>query len=563
MDKANIARTGGQILIDQLILNEVDSVFAVPGESYLAALDALYGARNQIKLITCRQEGGATFMAEAYGKVTGKPGVCFVTRGPGACNASIAVHTAMQDSTPLVLFVGQVAREMSGREAFQEIDFSKMFAPPITKLSVQIDDPARIPEVVHHAFSIALSGRPGPVVVALPEDMLTEECIADDGLKAKTVRPHATSHQLSQVRLALEKASRPLMILGGGGWSPEACSHLEKFAEANTLPTAVSFRRQDLFDNHNQLYIGDLSTGTDPSLTKRIKSADLLLVVGARLGEITTQGYTVIKTPVPDVTLIHVYAEATEFGKVFQAEIPILSGMDSFAEEANDMPPVDGAKWKDWAKDARQDYLETLKPDVTNSSLDLAYVVNFLQQKLPDNTIVTVDAGNFSGWAHRFWRFKEPRTELGPTAGAMGYSVPAGVAAQIAKPGQQVVSFVGDGGFMMTGQELSTALQHDAKPIILLFNNSMYGTIRMHQERYYPERVIGTDLVNPDFKAVALAYGAHGERVTKTEEFEPALTRALSAQKAALIELITDPEQITTRTTISKLRANARANKSA
>ena len=562
MQQATNQRTGGQILIDQLLINEVDSIFAVPGESYLAALDALYGARNQIKLITCRQEGGATFMAEAFGKVTGKPGVCFVTRGPGACNASIAVHTAMQDSTPLVLFVGQVARNMSGREAFQEIDFSKMFAPPVTKLAVQIEDPCRIPEIVHHAFRTALSGRPGPVVVALPEDMLTEKCITNDGLKASAVRPQTSPAQVAQIRKALEKASRPIMILGGGGWSPEASKNIEKFSVKNKLPTAVSFRRQDLFDNHNEFYIGDLSTGVDPALSRRIKGADLLLVVGARMGEITTQGYSVINTPVPDTTMIHVYAEAIEFGKVFQPEIAVLSGMDSFSLEASAMAGVETIPWEDWAKDARNDYLKTLKPDEIEGPLDPAFVINLLQKKLPSNTIVTVDAGNFSGWAHRFWRFKHPQTELGPTAGAMGYSVPAGVAAQIARPGQQVVSFVGDGGFMMTGQELATALQHDSKPLIVLFNNNMYGTIRMHQEKYYPGRVIGTGLSNPDFKSVALAYGAHGERVTKNEEFEPALTLALGSNKASLIELITDPEQITTKTTITKLRATAQSRSS-
>ena len=562
MQQVTNERTGGQILIDQLLINEVDSIFAVPGESYLAALDALYGARNQIKLITCRQEGGATFMAEAFGKVTGKPGVCFVTRGPGACNASIAVHTAMQDSTPLVLFVGQVARNMSGREAFQEIDFSKMFAPPVTKLAVQIEDPCRIPEIVHHAFRTALSGRPGPVVVALPEDMLTEKCIANDGLKAKPVRPQTSPAQVAQVRKALEKASRPIMILGGGGWSPEACKNIEKFSVKNKLPTAVSFRRQDLFDNHNEFYIGDLSTGVDPALSRRIKAADLLLVVGARMGEITTQGYSVINTPVPDTTMIHVYAEAIEFGKVFQPEIAVLSGMDSFSLEASAMPGLERVPWEDWANDARSDYLKTLEPDEVEGPLDPAFIVNLLQQKLPSNTIVTVDAGNFSGWAHRFWRFKHPQTELGPTAGAMGYSVPAGVAAQIARPSQQVVSFVGDGGFMMTGQELATALQHDSKPLIILFNNNMYGTIRMHQEKYYPGRVIGTGLSNPDFKSVALAYGAHGERVTRNEEFEPALTRALGSNKASLIELITDPEQITTKTTITKLRTAAQSQAS-
>ena len=526
----------------------------VPGESYLAALDALYGARNQARVITCRQEGGAAFMAEAYGKVTGKPGVCFVTRGPGACNASIAVHTAMQDSTPMLLLVGQVARHMLGREAFQEIDFGRMFAPPITKMAVQIDDPVKIPEIMHKAFTTAMSGRPGPVVVALPEDMLVEDCIVNDGMIASGIQPIAAAEQLNEMRDALAKASRPLMILGGGGWTTEACSNIAKFAADNCLPTAVSFRRQDLIDNYSDVYIGDLSTGVDPTLVQRVKDSDFLLVVGARLGEMTTKGYTTISAPVPDQHLIHVYADSSEFGKVYQPNISIPSGMASFSLLASQLDPVDSSQWRGWADSARKDYLATLLPTDLGGDLDLAFVVNHLQERLGQNTIVAVDAGNFSGWAHRFWRFQKPRTELGPTVGAMGYSVPAGVAAQLARPNQPVVSFVGDGGFMMTGQELATALQHGAAPLILIFNNSMYGTIRMHQEREYPDRVIGTDLTNPDFTALALAYGAHAERVTRTEEFAPALEWCQESGKASVMELIVDAEFLTTRATLSQIR---------
>lgn len=562
MGKKKYPRTGGQILIDQLLLNSVDTVFAVPGESYLAALDALYGARNQTQVITCRQEGGAAFMAEAYGKVTGKPGVCFVTRGPGACNASIAVHTAMQDSTPMILLVGQVARHMLGREAFQEIDFGRMFAPPITKMAVQIDDPKKIPEVMHQAFSTAISARPGPVVIAMPEDMLVEECIVNDGKAASAIYPAPTIEQLEEMREALSKALRPIMILGGGGWTDAAHSNIAKFAKVNHIPTAVSFRRQDLIDNYSEVYIGDLSTGVDPALVQRIKDSDFLLVVGSRLGEMTTKGYTTISSPIPDQYLVHVYADVSEFGKVYQPNLSIASGMLSFSEAASQLPPVDWSKWANWTNAAHQDYLGTLIPTDLGGPLDLAFIVTHLQERLGKDTIITVDAGNFSGWAHRFWRFRKSKTELGPTAGAMGYSVPAGIAAKIACPDQSVVSFVGDGGFMMTGQELATAIQHGATPIILLFNNNMYGTIRMHQEREYPDRVIATDLQNPDFTALAHAYGAHAERVTCTKEFAPALERAQASGKASVIELIVDPELLTTRSTLSQIKESARTSTS-
>jgi acetolactate synthase-1/2/3 large subunit len=551
------------VLIDLLRLNGVDTVFAVPGESYLAALDALYEARNQIRLIVCRQEGGAGFMAEAYAKATGRPGVCFVTRAPGACNASIAVHTAMQDSTPMVLLVGQIARGTIGREAFQEIDYRHMFAPPITKMATQVDDPRRLPEIVHNAFRIAISGRPGPVVVALPEDMLSETCTVEDGRPAVPVRAHPGAADLAALRDLLAAARRPVMILGGGGWSAEARIDIAAFAAANGLATAVSFRRQDLIDNSNPLYIGDLSSSVEPRLVQRIKDADLLLVVGARLGEMTTRGYTTVEAPVPRQTLIHVQAEGAELGRVFQPDLAILSGMAEFATAARAHQPVDGARWADWVGQGRADYLATQTPDPYDGPMDLAVIVETLRDALPDDTIITLDAGNFTGWAHRFWRFRHPRTELGPTVGAMGYGVPAGIAAKLACPERSVVTFVGDGGFMMTGQELATAVHHRIAPIILVFNNAMFGTIRMHQERDYPDRVIGTALTNPDFAALARAYGAHGETVARTEDFAPALERARAAKTAAVIELRMDPDVITTHTTLSAIRNAARARSAA
>ena len=559
MDATPSSRSGGQVLIDALLLHGVDTVFAVPGESYLAALDALYGARNRIRLITCRHESGAAFMAEAYGKATGRLGVCFVTRGPGACNASIGVHAAMQDSTPMLLLVGQVARGMLGREAFQEIDFTRMFAPPVAKMAVQIDDPARIPEIMHHAVRTAMSGRPGPVVVALPEDMLTESCAVADGKPYQAVRAHPGAGQIDAMRAMLAAAARPVMILGGGGWSEAARADMGAFAAANGLPTTVSFRRQDLIDNTADVYIGDLGSSVEPKLVQRIKDADLLLVVGARLGEMTTRGYTTIEAPAPRQALIHIQADGAELGRVFQPDLAILSGMEEFAAVARAMAPVDGAKWNTWRESGRADYVATQTPEPYDGALNLAEVLRILKRDLPEDTIVTLDAGNFSGWAHRYWTFRHGRTELGPTVGAMGYGVPAGIAAKVAHPERCVLTFVGDGGFMMTGQELATAMHHQLDPIILLFNNGLYGTIRMHQEREYPDRIIGTDLTNPDFAALARAYGAHGETVERTEDFAPALARARQSGKAAVIDLRMDANVITTKTTLDAIRDAAKA----
>lgn len=557
MTEPTAPRTGGEILVDALRLHGVDTVFCVPGESYLAALDALYGARNQIRVVTCRQEGGAGFMTEAYAKATGKPGICFVTRGPGACNASIGVHTAMQDSTPMILFVGQVAREAMGREGFQEIDYRQMFAPPITKLAMQIDDPARIPELVHHAFQTATSGRQGPVVIALPEDMLTEAASVVDGRPYQPVRPHPGPDQLTNLRAMLAQAERPVMILGGSGWTSDAHDAIARFAKANGLPVAVSFRRQDLFDNLDDLYVGDLSTSVDPKLVARIGDADLLLVVGARLGEMTTRGYTTLSTPEPRQKLIHIFPDAEELGRVFQADLPIAAGMEEFATAAQNMAPVDCTKWTDWAASGRADYLANLEPDALPGSVDMAAIIATLQTELPEDTIITVDAGNFSGWPQRFWRFRHYPSEIAPTDGAMGYGIPAGVAAKLAAPHREVVSFAGDGGFMMTGQELATAIHHRLNPLIIVINNGTFGTIRMHQERDYPDRQIATELTNPDFVALARAYGAHGELVERTEEFAPALSRARAAGTAALIEIRLDVDVITTRTTLTAVRDRA------
>lgn len=551
------ARTGGRILVDQLLIHGAELAFCVPGESYLEVLDALYDVRDRFKLVNARHESGAANMAEAYGKLTGKPGICMVTRGPGACHASIGVHTAYQDSTPMILLVGQIARGTRDREAFQEIDYRQMFGP-VAKWAAEIETTSRIPEYMARAFQIATSGRPGPVVLALPEDMLSETADVEDAKPYVTAQAAPDAAQMNAMRELLAKAERPLMIVGGSGWSDQACRDIVVFAEANGIPAACSFRRQDVFDNGSENYAGDLSTSVAASLTKRVKEADLLLVVGARLGEITTQAYRVIESPTPKPKLIHVYADADEIGRVYVPDLAIVSSSSAFASSAAGLAPLDGSKWKNWRESARKDYVEASTAPAVSFPLDMGKAMGELAKALPDDFVVTIDAGNFSGWPQRFLRYARPCRQLGPTSGAMGYSVPAAVAASIANPERVVVSFVGDGGFLMSGQEIGTAVQHGGKPIVLLFNNRMYGTIRMHQEREYPARVSGTDLVNPDFVAFAKAFGCHAERVEKTADFMPAFERAVKSGKAAVIELMTDPEQVSSRTTIAALRASKR-----
>jgi acetolactate synthase-1/2/3 large subunit len=544
--------SGGQLVVAALRAHGVDVAFSVAGESYLEVLDALFDA-PEIRLVTCRQEGGAAFMAEAYGKLTGRPGVLLVTRGPGACNASIGIHTAFQDSTPMVALVGQVARHQIEREAFQEVDFRKMFAP-LAKWVAQIDMAERVPEQINQAFQVATSGRPGPVVLALPEDMLRDRRPAVVSGPYRAVRAHPGAADLAELRRLLGAAERPVLLVGGSGWSDDACRDIANFAQANDLPVCCSFRRQDIVDNRIPCFVGDLGTGASPSLVARVRQADLLLAVGARIGEITSQSYSLLGIPEPGKVLIHVHAGAEELGRVFRPTLAIQSGMPEFAAAVATLAPVAASGWSSWREAVRAEYEAGLIPPPSRGPLDLGEIMRWLRDRLPDDAIVTSDAGNFSGWPNRFLQYRRPGRQLGPTSGAMGYGVPAAVAAKFVHPDRLVVGFCGDGGFMMTGQELTTAMLEGTGPIILVFNNSMYGTIRMHQERRFPGRVVGTALKNPDFLALAGAYGAFGASVSRTEDFKPAFEEAAAGKGPAIIELKMDPEIITTRTTLSEIR---------
>ncbi len=551
-------RSGAQVLIDQLRIHGTDTIFGVPGESYLAALDALYAQRNSIRYVICRQEGGASYMAEAYGKLTGKPGVCFVTRGPGATNASVGMHTGFQDSTPMILLVGQVAREQSEREAFQEIDYRRMYGQ-MAKWVTQIEDARRIPEIVSQAFHRAMNGRPGPVVIALPEDMLVDEVEVADAGPYKTSRGAPAPEDMATFRELLAAAKRPLVILGGGGWDAKACDDIKAFVEANHLPVTTAFRNQDLIDNRHDNFAGDLGLGVNPPLGKRINESDLIIAIGPRLGEATTGGYAMFQLPVPAQKMVHVHAGAEELGRVYQATLPINSGMSQFAAAARAMKPVDASAWKASVATARADYLKNIEPTPQPGSANLAEIVGWLNKRLPDDVIVTNGAGNYAGFVHRFFQYRGFRTQLAPTNGSMGYGVPSAVAAKIAAPARTVVSFSGDGCFLMNGQEFATAVQHGANVVFIVVDNGMYGTIRMHQEREYPTRVHGTELRNPDFAAYARAFGGHGETVERTADFEAAFERALGAGKPAIIHVKTDAEAITSRITMTKLREQALA----
>ena len=557
-------------MVDALQTHGTDIVFGVPGESYLAVLDALHDA--PIRFIINRQEGGAAFMADAYGKLNGRPGICFVTRGPGATNASIGVHSAFQDSTPMILFVGQVGNDFVEREAFQEIDYRRMFGP-MTKWVAQIDRAARIPEYVARAFQVATSGRPGPVVLALPEDMLTESAMVADAQTYRPVQASPSAADIAQLRTMLSAAERPLVLLGGTGWDGAACEAMRRFAEANRLPVACAFRFQDLFDNRHPHYIGDVGIGINPKLAARVRESDLILAIGPRLGEMTTGGYALLDAPRPKQRLIHIHSGAEELGRVYQADMMINSGMPQMAAALADMAPVSNPAWQQSLAQARAEFnaWQQEPPIFKNgpSRLNLWQVVQTLQATLPADTILTNGAGNFATWAHRFWLYGDKssglRTQLAPTSGAMGYGVPAGVAAKIVTQHQgekrTVLTLAGDGDFMMTGQELATAVQYQAGVLFIVFNNSMFGTIRMHQERHYPARVSGTELRNPDFAALARAYGAHGEMVDTTGAFADALQRAQSHIQAtgmpALIELRYDGNLITPNATLDMIRQTA------
>ena len=549
------SRSGAEVLIDALRINAVERIFCIPGESYLAALDALYD-RSEISLVVCRNEGGAAFMAEAEGKMTGRPGVCFVTRGPGACNASGGLHVALQDSTPMILLIGQIARKDTDREAFQEIDYRRMFSQ-LAKWVAQIDDAGRIPEYINRAFAIATAGRPGPVVLALPEDMLVERTDAADAGAWIPVSASPAVDDIERVTTMLRAAERPLIIVGGGGWSDALRVELQDFATAWQIPVANSFRCQDYFDNEHANYAGDLGLGVNPALTRRIGESDCLLAIGARLGEMTTGGFRLIDIPVPAQPLIHVHAGAEELGRVYRPELAINASSSRFiAALAKQAPPATASDTRgQWVEQAHRQYLDWNGSIRIDGEMQLSDVIHDIRQQLPADAIVCNGAGNNTGWLHRFFRYREYRTQLAPTSGAMGFGLPAAVAAKLRYPERTVIAFAGDGDLMMNGQELATAMQYDAAIVVLVINNGSYATIRMHQEREYPGRVIGTDMINPDFVALAAAHGAHAERVTTSDEFPAAFARCLESQRLALIEILLDTNILTPSATVQSLRA--------
>jgi acetolactate synthase-1/2/3 large subunit len=539
-------RNGGQILVQALIANAVDQIYCVPGESYLPVLDALHDTPS-VRTIVTRHEGAASNMADAYGKLTGRPGICFVTRGPGATHAANGVHTAMQDSTPMILFVGQVESNFKGREAFQEVDYRQMFGG-LAKWATEIDSLERIPEIIARAFSVALSGRPGPVVIGLPEEVLFGSGQVADAAPAHIARAAPQAQAMVALQALLAEADRPLVVVGGTGWDAAGLQALQRFARANALPVAASFRRQDLFDNRDAHYVGQLGLGASPALMQRVRDADLLLVIGSRLSETVTNGYTLIDIPNPRQTLVHVHPDPQELGRVYQAHLPICAALREFALALQPLSAVSNPTWAAWTESARADYLQHSTPGPSHPQLagvDLAQVVSHLNTALPDNAVISNGAGNYTVWVHRYYRYRHPATELAPTNGAMGYGFPAAIAAKLQDPGRDVVCFAGDGCFMMYPQELATAVQFGAAVVVIVVNNGMLGTIRMHQEREYPGRVSATRLSNPDFVALAKAFGAYGERIERTEDFPAALERARSAGLPALLELVTDPQQIT------------------
>jgi len=548
-------RSGGRILIEELVRHGIRRVFGVPGESYLDALDAMCG-RNDIDFVICRQEGGAAMMAEAHGKLTGAPGVCFVTRGPGATNASPGVHVARQDSTPMLLLIGQIDSGAREREAFQEVDYRQMFGG-MAKWVAEIDDARRIPEFIHRAMLTATSGRPGPVVLALPEDMLTSKVETAPGRPYKPTASYPDPASVDTVMDWLSKAERPLVVLGGGGWHAEGIADIRRFVEANALPTAVVFRRQDYLDNSHPCYVGDLGIGPNPALVERLNAADLLLVIGARLGEMSTGAYTLIDLPQPRQRMIHVLNGAEELGRVYQPDLLIHCSLPALAATLAARPTIPNRPWAADTEAGHAAYLQHIAPVPIPGAVQMPEIMAGLRRTLPADAIVTNGAGNYSAWCNRFYSYRHFRSQLAPTSGSMGYGLPAAVAAKLEHPDRPVVCFAGDGCFLMTGQELATACQYRLPIIVLVFNNGMYGTIRMHQEREYPKRVFGTALENPDFAALARAYGANGARVTETAAFAPAFEAALAADRPTVIEIVMDPEAITPRQSLSAIREAA------
>ncbi len=541
-------RHGGKILSDQLVTVGVRRVFSVPGESFLAALDGLYD--SGIQNVVCRQEGGATMMAEAYGKMTGQPGVCFVTRGPGATNASAGVHIAMQDSTPMVLFVGQIDNRHTDRETFQEVDYRAMFGG-LAKWVAQVDHTDRLPEYIGRAFRVAMSGRPGPVVLALPENMLSASADVPDLSLSEVLHP-MSADVTQAIMHALAQSLKPLVVVGGPHWSLEAQAHLQAFAETQGVPVAAGFRRQDYMDNHHAHYVGDLNVGVNPKLAARVRAADTLILLGTRFGDIETQGYTLVDPADPAKTIVHVHADPDELGRVYAADIAVAATAPTVLKHLADAGAA--GNWADWTSDARADYEAWVTPQESPGDLKQEEVIRWLSDNLPDDAILANGAGNYAAWLHRYFVYKQYGTCLAPTSGSMGYGFPAAISASLEYPDRTVVCLAGDGCFQMTCNELSTAVQHGARPIVVVMNNGRYGTIRMHQEKTYPGRVSGTALANPDFAALARAYGGHGEVVTKTAEFAAAFARAQDAGTLAIIECKVDEEALATGATLSAVR---------
>ncbi|WP_065755882.1 thiamine pyrophosphate-binding protein [Bradyrhizobium paxllaeri] len=565
-------RSGGEILVDTLKINGVDTVFCLPGESFLAAIDALAGPDETIRTIVTRHEAGAAHMAEAYGKLTGHPGICFVTRGPGASHAAIGVHTASQDSTPMILFIGQVARGMLGREAWQEVNFRRMFGS-MAKWVVEIDRAERIPELVSRAFHVAVSGRPGPVVVSLPEDMLTERAAVANAAPYVRVAGHPGPAQLSRLVEMIDGAERPLVIVGGGGWNARACADLGSFVETFSLPVVAGFRRQDILDNRHSHYVGHAGLGPSPKLVERVRGADLIIALGGRLGETTTSGYTLFEIPRPAQRLVHIHADPNELGRIYQADLPINAGMSEMAAALAGLRPSERheaeteARRKAWLAAAREEFIADQIPGSMPGPVDLGAVMLHLREALPDDAIISNGAGNYAIWVHKFHRYGGFRTQLAPTSGAMGYGLPAAIAAKLVHPDRAAVCFAGDGCFLMSANELATASQYGLGVIIIVVNNGMYGSIRMHQEKEYPGRVHATALENPDFVALARSFGCYGEQVLEIEGFAAAFARAKTyadeRRKPALLELKIDPEAITPSATLTQLRQHALASRHA
>jgi acetolactate synthase-1/2/3 large subunit len=545
-------RTGAQILVDQLIRQKVEHVFCVPGESYLAVLDSL---RDQsIAVTVCRQEGGAAMMADAVGRLTGRPGICFVTRGPGATNASPGIHIAHQDSIPLILFVGQIERSARERGAFQELDYRAVFGS-MTKWTTEIDDPRRIPEVISRAFHVAMSGRRGPVVIALPEDMLVEVARVADAPFATAVETAPSLSQMAQLQKRLWAAKRPMVIVGGTGWSQQAVDRLVRFSEAFELPVAVSFRRQMLFPGTHPHFADNLGIGPNPALMKRFREADLILAIGARLGEMPSQGYTLFDIPGDGERLIHVHPGAEELGRVYATSLPIHASMEAFCAALQTLQPPQSIAWAGEAAKAHAEYLAwSTPPKSIPGSLQMGDIMAYLRDRLPEDAVLCNGAGNYATWLHRFYRFRRYGTQAAPTSGSMGYGVPAAVGVKRLHPERMVIAFAGDGCFLMNGQDFATAVQYNLPIIVIVIDNRMYGTIRMHQERAYPGRVSATELRNPDFADYARAFGGHGERVERTDEFVPAFERAVASGRPSILHLLIDPEAITPTTTLTALR---------